>query len=451
VKRFAILLCLLLAAPAHAAESRQGYSFDAGNHNVSTPLTLRNRKLAKGVGMGQTTLIAKEGLTGAVIESDGLAKLRAAGLARWEADGVPVGLEVRDLTIEGRGDITPNPHLWRADRPCRLDAIDLWSPAGVVKDVNVFDLPGAVLKIGLGPGIAPNAIQRKAHDREVWLVEHIRSLRTLQGVDIQSGADGVIDDLEIVESRDFGLRLYGAAWLVSRVHPSGVLGDATKDDPDRGCGFINGPSANYYGLGIQPDNCRIGFRNYGTGTTVRELIGKLCSETTIHAVRKLTVNTFNIQTPGSHKDFKHFNPAPRVVVIEPTAPMSIIGDAHSDLSTGYATDAVMFTVRANQCEIRNGRGSWGGGKGSRNTVVEYGSETAQLGGGVIDVWANGYGTGVELTHKIGPGNTIVVHHNGNCPEPIDVGPNEDLSGNDIRIENAQAGTWTTLATMGEAK
>jgi hypothetical protein len=164
------------------------------------------------------------------------------------------------------------------------------------------------------------------------------------------------------------------------------------------------------------------------------------------------VSTLDIETPGARKGMHHYNPAPRGVVIEPTAAGSIIGDEKSEITTGDATAAVMFDVRASRCEVRNARSSWGG-MVSGNTVVEYGSPKEKLWGGRINVWASGYGCGVKLTHVIGPGNTIVVHHNGNCDVPIDLGPNKTLAGNDVLIEDVSqyGGTWTVLATKGGLK
>jgi hypothetical protein len=403
--------------------------------------------IGKGWG-GQTIVRSWPGSAAPIVSSADLATWKASGRGNWSFEGVPTGLIVRDVTIDGQGGVPPNAHLWDLRAPAAAGAVELYAPGSDVVHVKVFDYPGVAVVVGQGhaPMVGWSAIT----DSVVTRIEGLRTNRTHAGLWVKSSGDGIADDLELIDGRDFGARFDGAAWTISRVHAAGFGARPTKDDPDNGCGIINGPWANYYGTGIQPDNCRVGFRNYGAATSIGELIGKLCSETTVHAVRKLRIARLSIETPGGASWMQHFNPAPRGVVIEPTAAGSILGDEFSEVSTGEATAAVMFSVRANQCEIRNARSSWGG-MVDGNTMVEYGSPYERLWGSRIDVWASGCGVGVRLTHEIGLGNVIVVHHDGNCATPVDVGPNRDLRGNDVRVENSRTGTWTTIATMEEQK
>jgi hypothetical protein len=398
---------------------------------------------------GQTIVRPLPGDTaGPIVRSAELAMWKASGKGQWAYEGVPTGLIVRDLTFDGQDRVTPNPHLWD-NRSGGAPAIELYAPGARVQNVKVFDRAGVGLVVG--HGAAPMKGWGEVTDSWAIRIQSVKTSRTHAGVWVTSSGDGLADDLELSDGRDFGARFDGAAWLISRVHAAGYLAQPTAADPDLGCGIINGRAANYYGVGIQPDNCRVGFRNYGLGTSVDELIGKLCSEITVDAVRKLHIERCMIETVGGASWMQHFNPAARGIVVRPTAEGSILGNERSIWSTGDATECVMASVQANRCEIRNSRDSWGGGgKENGNACVEYGSPTENLWGGRIDVWASGFGCGVRLTHLIGRGNTIVVHHNGNCAVPIDLGPNTDLSGNDVRVEDAQTGTWTTIATKDGA-
>jgi hypothetical protein len=460
--RWALLLAVIIAAGlagdlcrgaegqptlAKPNETPAQQVIELGAGNVRGPLggyVLGRASVISGEGHGgQTVLRRPRGDTAPAITSADLATWKASGKGQWAFEGVPTGVFVRDLTVDGQSGV--NPQSVKYDKRPRGPAlIELYSPGADVERVKVFDYAGVALTVGHGTADmhGPSDVTESG----VIRIARFRTDRTHAGVWVTSTADGLADDLELMNPRDFGARFDGAAWEISRVHAAGANAKPTPDDPDAGCGIINGPFANYYGWGIQPDNCRVGFRNYGPGTSVEQLIGKLCCETTVHAVKKLRIARLSIETPGGRRWMEHFNAAPRGVVIEPTAAGSIIGDEFSECSTGEATAAVMFDVRASRSEIRTARSSWGG-LVSGNTCVEYGSPTQKLWGSRIDVWASGYGTGVKLTHLIGRGNTIVVHHNGNCAVPIEVGPNTNLAGNDVRIENASewGGTWTVLA------
>jgi hypothetical protein len=454
VKRLiAILLCLLAAsANAQTATKPITLPFGVKRAELGGYVLLRSGLIwGKGDG-GQTIVRPLPGDTAPVVSSADIAKWKASGKGQYAYEGVPTGVIVRDFVIDGQDRVFPNPHLWDK-RPRGRSAIDLWSPGARVERVKVHDHDGVGLEMGHGAAVMDGWTQPT--DAAVMRIQGFRTDRTHAGVWVTSSADGLADDIDVNDGRDFGARFDGAAWLISRVHAAGFLAKATAEDPDLGVGIISGPNgANYFLNGIQPDNCRIGFRNYGHATSVEQLLGKLCSEITVHAVAPTIITRCQIETPGGRTWMPHFNPAPRGVVIEPTAAGSIIGDEHSIVTTNDATAAVMYEVKASRCVVQNARKSWGGGgKANGNTLIEYGSPTEKLWGGTYDVWASGFGTGIKLTHPIGKGNTFIVHHDGNCATPIDVGPNKDLSGNDVRIEDASAwgGSWTVLATKGDAQ
>jgi hypothetical protein len=385
-------------------------------------------------------------LQGPVISSADLAEWKDSGRGRWAHEGVPTGIVVRDLAIEGQGSVPSNGFTFQPDPRPRAShaAVDLYAPGAVVQNVTVNNYPGVAVMHDQGAG--PLEGQQDLTDSGATSLTGITTLRCHTGVWVKNSSDGVADLLDLLDGGDFGARFDGGAWRISRVHAAGYLAPATAENPDLGVGIING-NVNYFGDNIQLDHCRIGFRNYGTGSTADEIVCKLCIEQSLHLVKRMSVARLTITTPGGVTEMPHFNPAPRGVVIEPTAAGSVIGDATSDVSTGDATSAVMFVVRANRCEITNGRMSWGFAK--QNTLVEYGSPTEKLSGSKIDVWATGYDCGVRLSHKIGKGNTIVVHFTSACPTPIDLGPNVDLRGNDVRIEDATTGAWTVIATKNE--
>jgi hypothetical protein len=383
-------------------------------------------------GKGQTVVRRRD--KGSVVTSLNLAKWKASGGGQWAHEGVPTGPTIGGFTVDGEDKVNPNPNL--ETRESGKPAIEFYAPGATVNDVKVFDLAGIGLVVGHGSANMDG--WSDVTENQVIRIQEFRTDRTHSGLLVTSTADGIADDLEFHDGRGFGACFNGAAWTISRLHAAGFIAQATEDEPDRGCGIVNGEFANYYGAGIQPDNCRVGFRNYGEGATVKELIGKLCSEITVHAVRRMTVESLRLETLGGFRTMKHFNPRAIGCLVEGSAAGSIIGNKFSEWTTGHATEATCCKVEASRCQIRNSCGSWGGmHKG--NTVVEFGSPKEKLWGCVIEVWASGFGCGVRLTHPIGRGNTFIVHHNGNCLSPIDLGPNSDLAGNTIVIDDATGG------------
>jgi hypothetical protein len=436
----AVLLCLALASSAHARK------YKAGDHEAPAGgIVLDRFEYVEGTASA-TTIHAHPKATGPLISSGGLAKWKASSAGRWDYEKVPTRLLVRDVTLDGRGNCPPYAEKWLENAwplptPRAYGLVDLWSPAVRLERVHAFDFPGTAFVIGHGSTTL--AEWPNANDREQSRGRELSSMRAYAGMHIVAGADGVFDDLEFYDGLRFGMLVEGAANLISRAHAAGFHGQPVEGDPYRGFGFINGPHANYWGAGIQADNCRVGFLNQGPGTTLESLLSKLCDKT-LDARARMSVQNLDIENPGGRLKTPHYNPAPVCITLPAAAAGSSIGDRGSEWSCGDAPHALQCQAAASRLRIRNARSSWGGNKPG-TTVVEYGSPLELLEDSDIDICASGYAVGVRLPYKIGKRNRIIVHHRGDCPLPIAPGLGVELEGNDVRVENR--GRWEVIATI----
>ncbi len=387
------------------------YTYPAEVVNLTKPVILPTRTKRRGAGWGQTVLIPKGFNRGAVVQSEGLEKWKGSdGKGRWTYEGVPVGLALEDVAIDGQCEVNPQPHLYEAGRKHTLHGADIYSPGACVRRVAFHDLAGWGLILNYGSSTLKG--WQQVTDTEQPRIQSIRTQRTLGGVWIQGGADGEIEGLELYTGGGTGGRFDGAAWIITTIHAAGWLDDATEDNPDAGVGILNSFYENHF-LGVtQADHCRVGMRSRGPFTTVQQFVGKRCTEIALDAQATIEVGSLNIKDMGTTREFAHFNDSPIGVVLGPEAQFSRID--HGTISAGQATHATAMICEASRCTI-NVENFWGcGAQGNMGLV--YGSREHAPCGGTIVFHGNGCGT-VLVLQNIGAGNDILILH-GDSASPV---------------------------------
>jgi hypothetical protein len=388
------------------------YTYSAKPVSLSAPVVLKSGAKRRGHGWGQTILYPrKQGWTGAVISSADLEAWKASGgKGRWTHEGVPVGLLLEELAIDGKCGVNPQPWLFDKERPHCLNGADIYSPGASLRRLAFHDLDGWGLIYNYGNSTLNGWHQ--VTDTEQPRIETIRTQRTLGGIWIAGGADMVMRDLEASTGLGVGFQFDCASSIIETIHAAGWLGGG-KDSPDVGVGILNSLYKNHFTGVTQADHCRVGVRSYGAGTTIEHFLGKRCTEVALEAFATIKVVSLEIENMGSTREFEHFNDAPLGMVIGPKAQFSQVKSA--DISTGDATNATAIVCEASHTTL-NVDDFWGGGH-EGNTVVRYGSADHAPNGGRGTIHGNGCGHVLQLDN-IGACNDHLVLHGSKVKEPV---------------------------------
>jgi hypothetical protein len=384
-------------------------SIDAGTKVVNETITLPHRGLLMGRSPAASTLKASGEVRGALVESERYAELieKTPG-AQWRADGLPQMLTVRDLLLDGGRELLDRAWETPADVAPLADGVRLFASGVELDDVKVANFLGAGVRLTRGSNPQRNGPWQNTD----WESTRIRSLeisKCLDGLVVQSGADGKCDYIEASAIRGDGLQLgpQTGAWQFDKVHAFGC---------GRGVATLGG--GDLFSI-LEVETCGVGWHNAATLSQVAVLKAFNCFRTAVYLERSAQVTNFVITAqqgealrigPGANS-----SRLTGVLLLGPQSPYVIDGKVVPSTSSRLApvppAKVVGATIEADNVEL---------------AVSVYGGQRPiviprPVVGLTLDLRLGpGADVGVEIPKGLGPGCRITIRHR-NCKQPFVAG------------------------------
>lgn len=230
-------------------------------------------------------------------------------ISEWQAGSGPeytaavLQPRITDLSIHGHssdwttnnvvGDQPNITNLPVGSHPDLYDGLRAVGGGGVVREVNIFGVPGTALYVARV--VSSRVGKILPYDRVRWDVSRINCRRVFRGTWIDA-LDSSCADIEVESFRDWGVRI-GSTLRGSihfqRIH---VFGGGHGDDPDgTGGAAIWVDGSNCQGQQIYPENAQVGLHITGPHCLIQQLYSHSCGTANVRVWNDhCRINQFHI-------------------------------------------------------------------------------------------------------------------------------------------------------------
>lgn len=402
-----VLVLLLLAASSVRAEEPLVQSIDVGEKTVNETVVLPDRGMLEGRSPASSCLKASANVRGALVQSEGYDELvKNKPHARWRVDGLPQMLTVRDLLLDGGQFLLDRTWETPADLAGSADGVRLFASGVDLDHVKVVNFLGAGVRLARGDGVRNGPLAPT--DWEATHIERLEIGKCLEGLVVESGADGECTYVETGAIRGDGVRLeeQTGAWLFQKVHAFGC---------GRGVATMGG--SHLFSL-LEVETCGVGFHNAAGLTQVGLLKAFDCWKTAVNLERSAEVSNFVIDAKTG--EALHIGPGANssrlagVITLGSLAPLidpKLGPPAGPGLKPVPPPKTVGAVIESDNVEL---------------TVQIFGGQrpiviTRPVVGLALDLRLGpGADVGVELPQGLGAGSKITIRHRG-CRQPVVAG------------------------------
>lgn len=168
--------------------------------------------------------------------------------------GVPMCVQIRDLTVDGGGDVNDKPWNWNVGDPDLCHGIKIWGGGNIIDNVFFYDIAGEACYMARGSKSRIGEIQRTDYSENklgrVWAIKCFKGFRF-------GNADATAEEITAAYIRDVGITT-SSATNVGYAHLYGMNTGVHITDSGR----------SYFGR-LETENCyQYGLKNYSSHSRV---------------------------------------------------------------------------------------------------------------------------------------------------------------------------------------